>query len=241
LAAIITPWVDILTGRLKEGDCTLSMTNNTTSEGWLKKANFIEDGKEPIQATIQLEVTRHRATNYLLGGIQEYSQWFRGANNNVADTLSWDDDRSDDEHTNILCTHCYSQLPQYFKIVPLPNKITSWLTLLLLWLLVKQQLQEEHLRTKLGRGNGTQSTATTLDSDTTPSSTGCQDSTRSKLWVHLPWLFAKGDFQEQLMLPWLTAQSEIPSTLWLQPSGTTEGTTPNMTQKITLHNFYGIS
>ena len=70
LAAIITPWVDILTCRLKEGDCALSMTNNTTSEGWLKKTNFIEDGKEPIQATIRLEVARHHATNYLLGGIQ---------------------------------------------------------------------------------------------------------------------------------------------------------------------------
>jgi hypothetical protein len=52
LAAIITPWVDILTGRLKEGNCALSMTDNTTLEGWLKKANFIEDGKEPIQVTI---------------------------------------------------------------------------------------------------------------------------------------------------------------------------------------------
>ncbi len=40
LAAIITPWVDILMGRLKDGDCALSMTNNTMSEGWLKKTNF---------------------------------------------------------------------------------------------------------------------------------------------------------------------------------------------------------
>jgi hypothetical protein len=99
------------------------MTNNTTSEGWLKKMNFIEDGKEPIQATIQLEVARHHATNYLLGGIQEYSHWFRGADNNVADALSRDDNRSDDKLTNILRTHCYSQLPQHFKIVPQPNKI----------------------------------------------------------------------------------------------------------------------
>jgi hypothetical protein len=27
------------------------MTNNTTSEGWLKKANFIEDREDPIQAS----------------------------------------------------------------------------------------------------------------------------------------------------------------------------------------------
>ncbi len=104
------------------------MTDNTTSEGWLKKTNFIKDGEEPIQVTIQLEVARHHTTNYLLIGIQEYSQWFRGADNNVADALSRDNDRSNNELTNILRTHCYSQLPQHFKITPLPNKITSWLT-----------------------------------------------------------------------------------------------------------------
>jgi hypothetical protein len=71
LAAIITAWSDILMGRLKEGDCTLSMTDNTKSEGWLKKTNFIKDNEEPIQATIQLEVACHHTTNYLLGGIQE--------------------------------------------------------------------------------------------------------------------------------------------------------------------------
>ena len=35
------------------------MTDSMTSEGWLKKTNFIEDGKSPIQATIRLEVPPH--------------------------------------------------------------------------------------------------------------------------------------------------------------------------------------
>ena len=59
IAAIITPWVDIIAGRLTRGDCALSMTDSTTSEGWLKKTNFIEDGESPIQATIRLEVPPH--------------------------------------------------------------------------------------------------------------------------------------------------------------------------------------
>ncbi len=79
--------------RLKS-DCALSMTDNITSEGWLKKMNFINDGEEPIEATIRLEGARHHATNYLLEGIQEYSQWIRGADNNIADALSRNDDRS---------------------------------------------------------------------------------------------------------------------------------------------------
>jgi hypothetical protein len=55
----------------------------------------------------------------------EYSQWFRGADNNVADALSQDNARTDDELTKILRSHCPSQLQQHFKIVPLPNKIVS--------------------------------------------------------------------------------------------------------------------
>ena len=52
LAAIITPWVDLLASRLKNSNCALLVTNSSTSEGWLGKTNFIEDGKDPVQATI---------------------------------------------------------------------------------------------------------------------------------------------------------------------------------------------
>ena len=51
LAAVITPWVDIIAKRLQEGDCALSMTDSTTSEGWLQKTNFNEN-TDPIQASI---------------------------------------------------------------------------------------------------------------------------------------------------------------------------------------------
>ncbi len=51
LAGIISPWVNILAGCLKPGDCSLSMTDSTTLEGWTQKTNFKEDVHE-IQATI---------------------------------------------------------------------------------------------------------------------------------------------------------------------------------------------
>jgi hypothetical protein len=63
LTAIITPWIDIIAGRLTKGDCALSMTDSTTSEGWLRKSNFIKDDKDPIQATIRIEVARLHATH----------------------------------------------------------------------------------------------------------------------------------------------------------------------------------
>jgi hypothetical protein len=42
LASIITPWVDLIAKRLKAGDCALSMTDSTTSAGWMRKSNFKE-------------------------------------------------------------------------------------------------------------------------------------------------------------------------------------------------------
>jgi len=197
LAPIIMPWIDIIAGRLKKDDCALSMTDSTTSEGWLRKSNFIEDGEDPIQATIRLEVARLNATHYLSTGIREYSQWFCGADNNVADALPLDKDRTDDELTQILRSHCPSQLPQHFKIVPLPNKIASWLTLLLLPLPVKQQLVETHSTTKLGCGIATQSTAAASDSETISSSRTCPKHTESKSSEVSPWLYIKDDYWEE--------------------------------------------
>ena len=107
------------------------MTDSTTSEGWLRKANFIDDGEDPIQANIRISVAHLHATHNLSNKIREDSPWFHGAINNVVDALSRDNNRTDDELTQILGSHCSSQLPQHFKIVPLPNKIISWLTSLL--------------------------------------------------------------------------------------------------------------
>jgi hypothetical protein len=36
LTAIVSPWVYILAGRLRQQDCILLMTGSTTAEGWLK-------------------------------------------------------------------------------------------------------------------------------------------------------------------------------------------------------------
>ena len=72
--------------------------------------------------------------------------------NTVSDALTRDDDRTDDELTKILYLYAPEQMPERFKIVPLPNEIVLWLTSLLQRLPVKEQLREKHSRTKLGRG-----------------------------------------------------------------------------------------
>ena len=224
IASIITPWIDILVKRLKSGYSSLLMTDSSTSEGWSKKTNFKEDSEEPIQATIRIKVARSHAMRFMDHDIKDYSQWFPGKQNDVADALSRDDDRNDEELTNVLRKFVPSQVPKHFKIVPLPNEISCWLTSLLQRLPAKGQLREKHMRTKLGRGNVTMSGATQSDSKTF-SSTPSADRVESDSSEPLQWLCAEDNFRGHLMGPWLRAQSEVPFHMWHRPSGTTTGLT----------------
>ena len=239
IAAIVTVWVDIINGRLNRGDCSLSMTDSSTSEGWQKKTNFSEENEDPIQATIRIEVARKHAMLLLENGIKNYSQWFEGKANDVSDSLSRDDDRSDEELTNLLHSHVPQQMPEHFEIVPLPKEIVSWLTCLLQRLPVKKQLQERHRRTKIGRSVDGKDTVTPLEleKETTISKTS-QEENGSDSWEPLPWLSVKGDFQEQLMVPWLRAQSEVPFHFWLRPSETMTVPIQQRTMMATLEDFY---
>jgi hypothetical protein len=164
------------------------MTDSSTSERWLWRSNFIEDSKDPIEDTTRLKVAQHHASQYLSKGISEYSPWFPGAAKDVADDLSRDGDRSNKELTQILCSLYPSQIPQHFKIVPLPNKITLPLTLLLLWMAIKQHSMGAHSRTKLGHVDNTQTTVNLAASETTSSSTKWHETKRSKSWELLTWL-----------------------------------------------------
>ena len=138
----VTPWIDKIKGRLKKGDCYLSMTDSSTSEGWAKKSNFTELIEDPVQAEVRIEVCRKDAKRNLEDKLKDYSQWFPGAQNDVADALSRDHDRTDEELTYLLFKFCPSQMPRHFKIAPLPAEINSYLISVLQKLPVKKQLQE---------------------------------------------------------------------------------------------------
>jgi hypothetical protein len=125
------------------------MTDSTTSKGWTRKTNFKED-VGGIQATTRIKVARSQASRFMTHKIREYSQWFLGTENQIADALSRDMDRTNDELTQILFTHIPLQMPASFKTVPLPNKIVSWMTSLLQQL--PKQYKEVHTMTTLGCG-----------------------------------------------------------------------------------------
>ncbi len=212
IAAIITPWIDIIAGRISRGDCALSMTDSTTAEGWMHKTNFRECDDDNLQVDAKIEVARKFALDFTKNGIKSYSQWFPGKENIVEDALSRDDDRTDEELTSILFQFAPSQMPINFKIVPLPSEIASWLTLLLSTLPVKEQYKETHTRTSLGRGGAGQNIVAPSDS-TTLTSMDWTSTRKSSSWERLPWLCTTEDSPETAV-NWLKEQSEVPYHMW---------------------------
>ncbi len=149
-----------------------------------------------------------------------------------------DFDRSDVALTQILHDTCPSQLPQRFQIALLPNEISSWLTSLLQKLPVKEQLREAHMRTMLGCGTISPDTSSPLELATTSSLTPSQDPNKTRSSEPLPWLSGRGNFWDNLMTPWLWAQSKIPSRKYARRSGRTANPTQPRTMTSNLASFY---
>ncbi len=238
LAAVISLWVNILANQLNSNNCILLMTDSTTAEGWSKKSNFSELGESPEQASARIEAARMHTSLFLKKGIKTYSQWFKGEENNLPDALSCNNNRSDNEPTLIIKSFCPSQVPSCFKILQLPKEIISFLTTLLRKLPVKEQLREEHTRSKVGRGEDGRNMPVQLALKMTSTSSTSHKKNATSLLVPLPWLLGTQDFQDHLMNSWLQTRFEIPSSKYVQPSRKMDTQTQLSTMMGDLLSFY---
>jgi hypothetical protein len=71
IMSIVLPWVDMLAGRLKQGDCALLMMDSSMSVRWLRKINFREiigEDADPAQAKARIKTVRHHATPFPQSG-----------------------------------------------------------------------------------------------------------------------------------------------------------------------------
>jgi hypothetical protein len=237
LAAVIMPWIDIISGCLSPGDCALLMTDSTAAEGWMQKLNFIEAGNGPIQASTRVNAARKYAKVFLNADVKGYSQWFAGKRNNVADALSREWHRTNNKRTSILRSLFPNQMPNHFKMLPLPSKISSWLISLLQQLPENERLWEEHTMAKIEPGNDEWSTASQSDAATF-SWTPLQDTNKLSCLEHLQWLSGKEDSRGIAMRCRLKEQSEVPCHMWFSPSGWREDRTPQKTRTMSLASFY---
>ena len=80
--------IDIISSCLSWGNCTLSMTDSTTAEGWMWKSNFSKEGNNLIQASTCVDAARKYMEIFLNTDIKGYIQWFMGKSNSMSQMLS---------------------------------------------------------------------------------------------------------------------------------------------------------
>ena len=239
LAACIGPWVDILENNLPPLSCTLSMTDSTTTAGWLRKSNFKDDDENDQHQICKLQFSREHAYRLLINDIKEYSQWFPGDKNDVADSLSRDHHLTDFESASLFHQFLPSQTPADFKISPLPPEIVSWIYSWLQKMPEKSPSREIQQRSKIARGTDGKNFINQLNSRTTSSLKISQRTRESESLEPSQNQSDKGNIlKENLQIPWLLQQSQVPWTMWLRPSGTINSMTCASTIQENLHVFY---
>ena len=95
-------WIDIIKNNTQPLDCELSMTDSSTTDGWLHRSNFNDEEETNLQTGEKLVWARYHSTRMLDNKIKEYSQWLPGKENEVADSLSRDDHICDQLLTSLL-------------------------------------------------------------------------------------------------------------------------------------------
>jgi len=235
IGCVLGALLAFLEGETRAGDCVLSVTDNTSSAGWLRKSNFAQSDEHRAH----LEVARTLAITSMNHKCCLFSQWLAGVDNVIPDLLSRDKKRSDESLTLYIKRTYPNQVTEDFKVSPLPDELSS---LLLSWVQHgahnKASPKGPNLkRTPLG-GVGSSSSAP-VNWPTTYSSKASSLSRNSASSAPSPTPCARAGtaspHASELMAQearWLRARARPPSKMWLRPSlnpdSQTHGSTPTV-------------
>ena len=101
--------------------CVLSSTDSTSAAAWLHKSSF------PDSKLFEQAIARKLARLMLSADSSLYSQWTAGSENGIADALS----RLFDLDDSSLISYIHQQFSVSIQLIPLPQEISLWMTLLL--------------------------------------------------------------------------------------------------------------
>jgi len=209
--------------------------------GWLRKSNFVSDGDRAAH----LGLARDFTSEFLRRALINYSQWFAGEENWVANLLSRDLVSSDHEITTIINSRFPSQVPKSFKVSPLPEKISSFLSY---WVQLRTLPRGSPAKrtakpTPPGDGGSSSSSKRTSSkpmAKATPTSAPWTDPKPTAPSVPSPTPFgcAITANPQKDMLNWLQVHAVPPSTGWLRPSSQQTSPTPDSTLMEKIRSFY---
>jgi hypothetical protein len=237
----------IYDGEVTDGDCILSIADNVSGAGWLRKSNFPPAGEQAAH----FGLARELAATSLDTGLSLFSQWICGHDNVVADCLSRDDFRSDAELTDFICFSFADsgQIPSGFKVSPCPPQIAS---LAYYWVqhgTLATESRPEPMPRQIGTGITGQSSS--LQS-TWPMTSIWTPSLRPKNTVclePLPNQSASATIASppskiepiQSLESWLQAHVVPPSIVWRRPSPPPTDPTRPKDPTESLHTFFSVN
>ena len=239
LACIAGIMVSLYDGQGRKGDCFLSLGDNTSSLGWLRKSNFAAEAEQGSHSAL----ARVFATTMAEYGICHFSQWFPGKENDAADILSRNYVTTDEKLTRHIKFVYSKQVSETFRISPLPHAVTSWLDY---WVRHKHDVTEsppqligkQTSTSKIGSSTSEKSISPTTPFSKpkigTPSTTSSVHSSTRCERKRTPRVHTR-------MNSWLQAHAEPPSATYAQPSATKANPIHCLTQMEKLCSFYAVS
>ena len=230
LAQIVSIWIDIIEHRLQSEDCVLSIGDNTSSLGWMRRSNFRQKEESDESWEVKQHLGRHLAQLTLDSDIVLYKQWLKGHDNVVADSLSRDHYYlNTNTHKQFLLETVPQQLPRNFSISPIPREISSFITSTLQKLPDGQLQSSRPKPSELARGNI--GTLTSIASEWgTCSLIDSMNNSKTQSSQDLPKQSEAVPSLADILHSWWKEQSQPPLHMWHRPSGQTLGTTPDWTE-----------
>jgi hypothetical protein len=223
VASLISVWVAIAKNYAEKETCFLALGDNSSAVGWLHKSNVDESTNLPLHIA-----ARKYAEILLEADCCLYSQHIKGISNNVADSLSRRFDLSDDALSNFIRLSYPSQVPNSFKISPLPPDLSSWVTYWLQKCKEKTELQKTRETKRLEFGDDGWSTLKSSSLSTTSGSKTSHQKEEPKSWEPLHQPYEEDNFLARTKETWQQEQSKRPWQNWVRCLGQTWGTTPHM-------------
>ena len=216
LANLVHLWIDIENGKIEKGTCVLIMGDSTTAMGWIHGSKYKGESERVEHYQFRLKIAWKLAELALDNDIVIYSQWFPGKHNIIADSLSRDTHLSDKTRISLFNSFFPPQEAPGFQRSTIPNKISSFVSSILLALPKPKQIPQERTNSEIATGSSGRSSLTESEremidiwrlfpgTESRPSSVPLQHSSGPHCTAE----------QEQRLREWLQGRSPVPSAMY---------------------------
>ncbi len=189
----------------------------------------------------KLKLSRDHALRFMNHQCSDYSQWFKGEHNDLADSLSRDHHIPPNVLTHLFKSSIPLQTPPNLTISPLPQEIHSYIMSMLQNLPAETQQVEKLKTSNIALGVAGMSSFQISNWEKTLSSKNSPNDSKRYSYRHSHKPFENEDLLQFLEMPWWGRLSKPLWTTYHRPSEILTGPTHDKTEMESLAAFYNNS